>query len=363
MAEVTFPDRDKNQIQVSQLSDEQLRYWDGRLRGDLDKDPDGKWAGNNRAKLEAVIAEIERRAAGGQRQEPPPRAETASRPASTPGAAPKTAMTLGASIASGGNLMATLERLSESAILVAPTVACESLPEGCEVAISMVKVDTKSKDVYPISFRGKDAPPRPDDELGLSGSLLFRIAASAGVTWLRDATTRADDGKNPYRVYYRTWARVMDIDGSLRDYPGECDCDLSDGGAQAIEIVDKAKKRDRDPEKQLAEARKFIQRSTLTKAMDSAIRKALGLRHSYPREELERKPFAVAKLLFTGHTDDPDYKQLFAQIIASRFGSGERQLYGATAARPARRPIVTTGVPVDPFGPDGAPVDEDQVPY
>lgn len=360
MAEITFPDRDKNPVPVAQLSDQQLSYWDGRLRADLEKDPDGRWADNNRRKLEALIAETERRAGGGERQEPPPKSDP--QPAARPPAGGSKAMTLGASIASGGNLMATLERLSDSAILVAPTLACESIPEGCEIAISMVKVDTMSKDVYPTLFRGKDAAPRPDDDLGLSGSVLFRIAAAAGVTWLRDATTRVDDGKNPYRVYYRTWARVLDIDGSFRDTPGECDCDLSDGGAQAVEIADKAKKRDRDPQKQLAEARKFIQRSTLTKAMDSAIRKALGLSHSYTREALEKKPFAVAKLLFTGRTEDPALKPLFAQIIAQRFGLAVPQLYGAPAA-PPRRQVVTTGVAVDPFGPDGMPVPEDQIPY
>lgn len=359
-AEITFPDRDKNQIPVSQLSDEQLTYWDNRIRGDLEKDPDGKWAASNQRKLDAVIAEIERRASGGAHVEAPPVAAATAPPAAAT-AAPKTAIALGASIAEGGNLMATLEKLSESAILVAPTVACQRLPEGVEVVISMVRADTKSKDVYPTVHRGKDAPPKPDDELGLSGALLFRIAAAAGMTWVRDATVRVDDGKNPYRVYYRTWVRWQDIDGSFHEVPGECDCDLSDGGAQAIEIVNKAKQRDREPEKQLAEARKFIQRSTLTKAMDSAIRKALGLRHSYTRKELEEKPFAVVKPFFTGHTDDPALKPLFAQIVAQRFGLAVPQLYGAPPA--ARRTVVTTGVPADPFGPDGVPVHEDEIPY
>jgi len=359
MAEVTFPDRDKNQIPVSQLSDEQLRYWDGRLRGDLDKDPDGKWAGNNRVKLEAVIAEIERRAAGGQRQEPAPRAETATRSASSPGASPKTGLTIGASIASGGNLMATLERLSETAILVAPTVACESLPEGCEVAISMVRADLSSK-AECFQLTGDFKNPGPDDSMGLGAPILFRIAAAAGVTWLRDATVRVDDGKNPYRVYYRTWARVQDVDGSFRDYPGECDCDLSDGGSQALDIIDKAKQRNRDPVKQLAEARKFIQRSTLTKAMNSAIRKALGLSHAYSRDTLARRPFAVAKLLFTGHTNDPDLKPLFAQIVAQRFGLAVPQLYGAPPA-PARPVVVTRGEPVP--APHLEPNEDGEIPY
>lgn len=263
------------------------------------------------------------------------------------------AITVGASIASGGNLMATLGQLADKAILVAPTMACERLPEGVEVAISMVRADTRSQDCYQIT--GDRKKPSPTDTIGLGGPLLQRIAGAAGITWLRDSTVRTDDGRNPYKVGYRTWARVQDLDGSFRDYPGDVEVDLSDGGAQALTIIDKARKNDRDPAKQLAQAREFIQRSTLSKAMNAAIRKACGLRHSYSRAELDAKPFAVAKLLFTGHTEDPTLKPLFAQIVAQRFGLGSQLLFGPAQPAQPHQPVVTTNGEVIGDGDDGGP--------
>lgn len=300
----------KKKVQVSEADDRSLSWYVENAHND--------------AIREACAAELERRGASDGAAPSPAEQPQRQQPASNP--AP-TAVAIGASIASGGSLMATLEKMSERAILVAPTVACEHLPEGAEVAISMVRADVNSQDCHVIVGNRKN--PSPTDSMGLGSPLLQRLAAAAGVSWVREATVRTDDGKNPYKVSYRAWARTQDVDGTFRDFPGECEVDLSDGGPQALDIIDKAHKSDRDPEKQLAEARKFIQRSTMTKAMNVAIRKALGLRHSYTRQELLAKPFAVTKLLFTGRTDDPTLKPLFAQILAQRFGYSTEALYGA----------------------------------
>ena len=92
------------------------------------------------------------------------------------------------------------------------------------------------------------------------------------------------------------------------------------------DIERKAVKNSRDPKVQLAEARKFIQRQCMSKAMLVALRRP-GLRHWYTRSELETKPFACVKLMFHGRTQDPAYKAIFANIIGERFGNAKRQLF------------------------------------
>jgi hypothetical protein len=231
------------------------------------------------------------------------------------------------------------------------------LPEGCAVAISMVRIDPVA-DGYPLT--GNRNSPRPDDRIGLTKTAIERISAAAGASWIPGLTGRIDDARDPHYCHYQAWVRFQDLDGSFREYPGECEIDLRDGSPQVQDIIRKAAKPDRDgktrdPQIQLAEARKFIQRQCASKAMLVALRRP-GLRHWYTREELQTKPFAVTKLFFHGRTEDPALKDLFGRIVAERFSNAVRQLSGTRAPRHSAPPVGT--VPMTTHGeslddPDG----------
>jgi len=71
--------------------------------------------------------------------------------------------------------------------------------------------------------------------------------------------------------------------------------------------------------------------------------RSIGIRSSYTREELAR-PFVVAKLMFTGQSDDADIRRMFAAKRADAMLGGHRALYGVPpvpAALPAARRYVS----------------------
>jgi len=358
MAAFTIPGGREKDTELEKASDSSLTYWINAKQSRLNEDPNHRYAQSDQDWIDAAIAELEKRGNGdtpppserGSAPQDPP-AAAAPRPAA-PRAAPRAAaptgiQVVGESVAAGQGLMAALQRLSSTCTLLAPTTATDSLPEGCAVAISMVKIDPDADGYILVGDRKS---PKPTDRIGLTKTAIERIGAAAGASWLPGLTGRVDDAKDPHYCHYQAWVRFQDIDGSFRDYPGECEIDLRDGSPQVQDIIRKANRPDasgktRDPNQQLAEARKFIQRQCASKAMLVALRRP-GLRHWYTREELQNKPFAVTKLIFHGRTEDPVLKRLFGQIIAERFGNAVRQLSGnATPARRHSPPPIGT-VPV-----------------
>jgi hypothetical protein len=343
----TIPGKSKGdpKIPVEEAEDKDLNYWSNRIRTDLEENPDSKYAEFNRQTLSGIEAELQRRAAGGQQAA---QARASQKQTSS-------IQVVGESISAGTKLMEALQRLSETCTLVAPTTATDSLPEGCAVAISMVKIDPES-DGYPLT--GDRRSPKPDDKIGLGKTALERIGSAAGASWIPGLTGRVDDARDPHYCHYQAWVRFQDLDGSFRDYPGECELDLRDGSPQVSDIVRKAEKNNRDPNAQLAEARKFIQRQCASKAMLVALRRP-GLRHWYTRQELQTKPFAVTKLFFHGRTQDPALKAAFAKIIAERFSGAARQLFGAPTqpVKHAAPPVGTVPIEVH-----GETIDDDDLP-
>jgi len=217
----------------------------------------------------------------------------------------------------------------------------------------MVKIDPNT-DGYQLTGDFKSSA--PSDRIGLGKTALERIGAAAGASWIPGLTGRVDDARDPHYCHYQAWVRFQDLDGSYREYPGECEIDLRDGSPQVLDIIRKAERPDksgktRDPKVQLAEARKFIQRQCASKAMLVALRRP-GLRHWYTREELTTKPFAVTKLIFHGRTQDPALKAVFAKIIADRFSGAARQLFGSAPSTPRHAPPPVGTVPIEAHGED-----------
>jgi len=222
-----------------------------------------------------------------------------------------------------------LRDFSEQFHLVSPATSVDALPPGCGVAISMVHVNPDPgsngpKEVYEVGGR-----------LGLSGDTLKRIAAAAAISWDPTQSGRLDDGSDPHYCHYRAVGSVRNFDGSIRVLTGEVEMDARDGSPQIDEIRTKAKKKGGDGASQILELRKFLLRHAESKAKNRAIAD-MGVKRSYAKHELN-KPFAVARIMWTGETDDPELKREFARMHAERMLDGAASLYGRGAA-PALAP-------------------------
>ena len=259
--------------------------------------------------------------------------------------------------ANGEAASRALLEASQKYHLVSPATVVGRLPEGCEVVVSVVQIDPYSSDVYCITGNAKN--PRDDDTVGLDRVALAKIAAAAGVTWV--SSRRTDDGSHPHYCAWEAIARFQNFDMTSSDIPGNVDIDTrEDGdvrGAAAEEIRTKARAKGAEDggDKQLLELRKFLVRHCESKAMNKAIGNK-GVRRSYKRADL-KKPFAVARLIFTGHSEDPEARREFRQMIGQRFLGASHQLYGPTVqtmapalAAPQPAPVQYLPSPPPPIG-------------
>src|SRR5690606_27790933 len=119
-----------------------------------------------------------------------------------------------------------------------------------------------------------------------------------------------------------------------------------------------------DIDAQLRELRLHILAHAESKAKNRAIR-SLGLKSGFTEEDL-KKPFVVAKLMWTGQTDDPELKRVFAEGTMNRMLGGSRALFGVAPEPrlppPGRQlkappPVGSVGVDPDDFGMSGSPSD------
>lgn len=212
-----------------------------------------------------------------------------------------------------GQITDTLRKAMERGHLVSPANSCPNLPPGCEVAVSTVLVDVATE-TYSVS-----------GGVALTKSALNRIAKAVGVSWDPRQSHRTDNGDVPNFASYKAVGHFRDFDGTWRTIEGEKQMDLTDGSERAKTM--KAG--------ELSEARKFIAEHAQTKAQLRAIR-SLGIRSNYAKEELS-KPFVCARLIFTGQTDDPETRRVFAEVTAKAMTSGSEMLYGSVETN---RPMI-----------------------
>lgn len=230
-----------------------------------------------------------------------------------------------------------LQRAAESFHLVSPATVCGNLPEGCEVTLSMVHIDPTDANLYKVGSK-----------IGLDRVSLAKIAQAAGVTVTR--SERTDNGGHPHYCSWMVEISYRLFDGSVVRRVGNVEIDCREpAGAAYVEIVEKARSATdkagnpapRKPDAQLLELRKFLTRHAESKALNRAIA-AMGIRRSYTAEEL-RKPFVVARVMFTGRSNDPEARREFRQHIATSFLSGTSQLYGAQPQTRQLPPVPTEG--------------------
>jgi hypothetical protein len=339
----------RTETTLDQAADKDLQYWIGRKQADLEKDPDGKYANYERDWIAEAKRVLSSRGVDPndipppapprtQQQAAPPAQQRQASPAQA--AQPKTGQLAIGTFSNSNAASTALLEAAKRYHLVAPATMVGRLPEGCDVAIALVQIDPYGPGVYNITGDRKN--PKEDDTVGLDGVSLNQIGGAAGITWLY--SRRTDDGSHPHYCSWEAKARFRNFDLSYAEFIGSVEIDTrEDGdirGAAAEEIRAKAAKSkyDRDNgDSQLLELRKFIVRHAESKAMNRAIAKR-GVRRSYKRKDLE-KPFAVAQLLFTGHSDDPEARRDFRQMIGQQFLQASSHLYGATAQQHVQAPM------------------------
>ncbi len=297
------------------------------LQEKLTENPDKPFADKDRAWIAAAKSELKRRDSGGT--------QLAKAPAVAPASiqrAPAAPVSLGALMNDPGAVTEHLTRLAASHHLVSATTTVDCLPPGCGVAVSRVLVDPSTDKKGPGEVYALGG-----GKVGLSGTTIAKIGNAAGVDWDPDKSGRLDNGSDPHYCHYRAVGYVRNFDGSKRTIDGEVEIDARAGSPQLDEITAKALAGNRDPASQILELRKFLLRHAESKAKNRAIASGCGLKRSYHPEEL-KKPFAVCRLMFTGQSDDPAERKMFAEKTADAMIGGMASMYGKPHTQPAPAP-------------------------
>lgn len=220
----------------------------------------------------------------------------------------------------GNEITETLKGYATKFNLVAPTTAVSVLPEGCGITFSTVLVNADPDN-------GGEVYKTQGGKLALGRVALDKIAACSGVTWDPSRSGRLDNGKDARYCRFRVVGHYRSFDGSIQTVVGEKEMDLREGSPQVIALAAKRKDRDADPDKQIREMRLHIQAHAESKARLRAIR-SMGIKGAYTPKELD-KPFMVAKLVWTGETNDPKLRREFARMQAASMIAGMSALFGS----------------------------------
>lgn len=238
---------------------------------------------------------------------------------------------------------ARLKQAESDYNLVAPATRVGSLPPGCGVAMSVVRVDPRITNA--AAKQGPDVYQVDGGKLALQKHVLDRISSAVGVSWDPRTSGRIDDGRDPHYCRYRASGVYRDFSGRTLSIQGEYELDLRDGSERARGASDK----------NLANMRKFIVARAETGARTRAI-SAMGVKRAYEPHELQ-KPFVIASLHFDGRDADPETQRILTQETARAMLGGTAALFGAavqTAERalPAQLPTTAQHGAIDAEGED-----------
>jgi hypothetical protein len=271
-----------------------------------------------------------------------------------------TALSLTGSTRSASDLAQRLASIADQAHVVAPAMSAATLPEGCEVVTSAVLIDV-AHETYKVGTvkEGNEYV----ETRGLGKVALEKIAGAAGISWDPSASGRLDDGSDPYYCAWRVVGNLRHFDGTEVTIEGSKEMDLREGSPQLQALFDRAKTgKSKDPTAQIREMRLHIMAHAESKARLRAIR-SIGLRPAYTATEL-KKPFVVARLVFSGRSADPETQRAFSMMTAQAMLGGRRALYGGerdSRALPAPRTVQALPKAAPP--PVGSVlVDEDDLP-
>lgn len=370
MANYTIPAGNNKGQAIEDADDRDLNYWISAKRKKLLDDPENRYAPQDQAWIDAAVAVLERRGAG---DGPPPEergpANTQQAPrAQTRQAAPRSsseAITLQGDYSDTRKAVDALARIQEVGHLISPAPSCGALPDGTAIAISAVMVDIDNE-TFPIAGGG--------GKLGIGKVPMYKLAGALGVSWSGESR-RLDDGSDPCFVHFLAVGYVRQFDGTQMRISGEKIMDLRPGSPQveamrgqteskhkrALEEWNRNGREGKEPQvgdwqSQVRDIKLRILEHAETKAKLRAIR-SLGFRSSYTRTEL-LKPFFAAKLVFTGHSDDPEIRRAFAMRTADSMLGSANLLYGSTAPQPRQIPQRSNGYQPPPVTAHGESLED-----
>ncbi len=208
--------------------------------------------------------------------------------------------------------------------MLVPTLTIQEISPFHKPVLEIVRINPNKDagEVYEIVQGSGD--------FSLRAVSLQKIGYAAGLIWNARGCGRTDDGSNPNIISYRAEAAVRKEDGTYMPLSAEYMLDLEvieqeirdsyEKKSQTL-MQDKRKKGERWTEedrknyvekslrRDMLQKRKFRLQLAQTGAMDIVIRKILGLKGTYKKEELE-KPFVVPKIAFNPDVSDPKVREL-----------------------------------------------------
>lgn len=332
---------------ITECDDAALQWAIEAIDAKLCKEPDGRYAEDNKRWLDGAMAEQRRRRAGGS---PAPRSAPATLAVVRPPAEVLAKVTQ--SLRDAKAATALLAEAKELGHLVSPAPAVGFLPEGCSVSLSALLVD-------PVRETYQQAG---SSERGLAKVAVDKIAGAAGIDWDPVLSTRLDNRSHAWYCHCKAVGRVRRFDGTWRTLSDEFELDMTDGSGEVEAILARERRKKQDDGAkyrgdggitEIAQKRKFILRLTTTGARLRATRQ-MGLRTSYNAEELA-KPFVMAQLVFDGYSEDAETRAYFRQRIADNFLGASAALYGAPQLQKAEPRVID--LPEDDAEPDFGPPD------
>lgn len=330
---------------LAQARSEDIQYWLERKSRALQENPRHRFAREDHDWIEAAEAELYQRELSTSPPPPPPEKGRQTE---------QTAMELVGTFSDSAQAAQKLLEAAEKSHLVAPAMVVGRLPEGCEIAFSVIYIDPYGSEVYKVG----EGRTEEEDRVGIDKRALDRIAQALGATWAW--SRRTDDGRHPHYCAWEAMGVFPGFDLTHRYVPGNVEIDAREEGGfrgaaaeeirRAAELRRKLRQDNDNGDAQLLHLRKFILRHAESKAMTRALANS-GVRRSYARHELH-KPFTVARLYFSGFCEDPVARADFRQAIKSHFLGATNVLYpsGTTHSAPALRPAPPLRPPVETSG-------------
>jgi hypothetical protein len=200
------------------------------------------------------------------------------------------------------------------------------LPLGHEMCVTVVPIAEES--LYPLNaharafVKGPEAMKKLKEEeraeqmrWGLGKSIINSLATAVAVEWLRIA--RIDSQTVPYYCKIQVWGRYKQVDGTFRPITATDDMDFRDGSAQVSGKTDA----------QIVQLRATIERKAETGAKLRALREAFGIDHGINDDQIDR-PFVISRVVFTGKSEDPELRRIFANAIAMGHLASMGALFG-----------------------------------
>jgi len=293
--------RDKKETPVTEVGDKDLKWYANECRSE---------------KLKTIARrEIARRAGGSRAAASPQAAQPQPSQAQQ-----TTALAIEGSFSNADKATRALKQAAQDFHLISPATMVGAIPEGCSVALAVVHISPDDPHLYKVG-----------DKFALDRTHLASIGNAAGASMV--SSRRTDDGSDPHYCAWTVVVRFRQFDGTWLTKQGSVEMDVREPyGAEYVDAVRKAERNNRDPANQIGELRRFITRHAESKALNRAYA-AVGIRRSYTRAELER-PFCVARVTFTGQSDDPEARRQFRDGIMKSFLGSTEAAFGPADSAP-----------------------------